>query len=1094
MVKPKSQSKKSQKRGVDFKKIKRKIGRKLPPPKNSTNTEIKSKAIVLPEQSIVSEKAGLAVSRKGLTLKELLQQTNHHNAKVRKDALLGIKDVLVHHPVELKLHKLAVIEKLRERIGDDDKLVRETLHQLFKAVIFPGCGKDNQGPLVSLMMAYIFNAMTHLAIDVRLMAFKFFDLVVQFYPSSFFLYAEKILQNYEDILRKNQFLDDKSKLKSILAGLIRCLSLLPCNERDHSAAKNDIPAHDILHAFEPEVAIEPIGLTDIIKPLKDLLPILVGCFQDFMPLLHSSSQLDLQSYDCLQFILQSIDLIVRFLASGVCRNEPDSQILPPCQKPGMIAYDQLISPMILKKLWDAFPLNLVRHLSGKGDDRIFMLNTVITKIFLQLSNWDYAPSALLEKFLEFIENSLATKVQSGKMFHEKHLLPLIPYIPKLATQISGDWRSRILKAFTEVFKNSNPESSMKIACLSAVEEMIAPERSPVYLDANDPTLLDYQIAWIQYLPSLLILLDDKSPLCSKAVLRLQLRAAQAAPVNSPFSQEFDTMQYSFRGFFSQQIENGKVLEPNLVARIIEVLQSAFRDGHIQVADYTSFHVTLLSRFQVYPEKIHPAMEYDGKSNWRTFKYVTSIVCSCLSQIGDDYLVFQMVEKIIVDQICGEIPMDNKCAFLRLLVTLDSKPTRLSDQSIVNISHVLPKYLIDVVSNVGDDDHESASVISVKRRRHYLLPSFYLFYGSKRLLNLVLNVMGSWISEVSSSLGSPHLTHPSADRSTTVCAIGSVLFHMYKDVKIRQILLSCKIETETMLQNLLNLLSSKGTNLSLEERHKIQRAYDGLRALANNEVHIQSPSSGLCQQIFRLREIGRLLAHAKSFISQEPLSDPLSIYVTLYAEISQNEIEKIESGSNGKASEKYDNEDKLTKSEQPECSKVLNNKRSYAQLHLEVGQSNFLWHTCTTCGFKYAPGVEDDEKVHKTFHKNYTHGIPFKGCRSEMIIDSLERGRIILVQDVDPLAQQNKVLDVWMVLTTVRAHGFEEFLFGTSSPPMKFVGPGSSTMAMESEINLDYLIWIRRDQFLMSCLDMSAVDLMHMRYGLFGETLCHSIES
>lgn len=52
--------------------------------------------------------------------------------------------------------------------------------------------QDTQGPLVSLMMAYIFNAMTNLAIDVRLMAFKFFDLVVQFYPSSFSLNAEKV--------------------------------------------------------------------------------------------------------------------------------------------------------------------------------------------------------------------------------------------------------------------------------------------------------------------------------------------------------------------------------------------------------------------------------------------------------------------------------------------------------------------------------------------------------------------------------------------------------------------------------------------------------------------------------------------------------------------------------------------------------------------------------------------------------------------------------------------------------------------------------------------------------------------------------------
>lgn len=56
-----------------------------------------------------------------------------------EDALIGIKDILAKNPDELKLHKLAVIEKLRERISDDDKLVRETLYQLFKAVIFPGC-------------------------------------------------------------------------------------------------------------------------------------------------------------------------------------------------------------------------------------------------------------------------------------------------------------------------------------------------------------------------------------------------------------------------------------------------------------------------------------------------------------------------------------------------------------------------------------------------------------------------------------------------------------------------------------------------------------------------------------------------------------------------------------------------------------------------------------------------------------------------------------------------------------------------------------------------------------------------------------------
>ncbi|KAK4281719.1 hypothetical protein QN277_013180 [Acacia crassicarpa] len=99
MTRSKAPSKK--KHGVDFKKIKRKIGRKLPPPKNSRNTDIKSKAIILPEQSVASEKAGLAVYKKGLTLKELLQQSSHHNPKVRrefKDVLAGIKELFIKHP------------------------------------------------------------------------------------------------------------------------------------------------------------------------------------------------------------------------------------------------------------------------------------------------------------------------------------------------------------------------------------------------------------------------------------------------------------------------------------------------------------------------------------------------------------------------------------------------------------------------------------------------------------------------------------------------------------------------------------------------------------------------------------------------------------------------------------------------------------------------------------------------------------------------------------------------------------------------------------------------------------------------------------
>lgn len=83
------------------------------------------------------------------------------------------------------------------------------------------------------------------------------------------------------------------------------------------------------------------------------------------------------------------------------------------------------------------------------------------------------------------------------------------------------------------------------------------------------------------------------------------------------------------------------------------------------------------------------------------------------------------------------------------------------------------------------------------------------------------------------------------------------------------------------------------------------------------------------------------------------------------------------GKSGGSTNIPDNVGMASKLEPTKSAKVLNKKRNYAQFHLELGQSDFLLHACKTCGFEYSKGDEGDEKVHKTFHKNYTHGIPFK---------------------------------------------------------------------------------------------------------------------
>ncbi|GFS31126.1 protein CTF7 [Actinidia rufa] len=131
--------------------------------------------------------------------------------------------------------------------------------------------------------------------------------------------------------------------------------------------------------------------------------------------------------------------------------------------------------------------------------------------------------------------------------------------------------------------------------------------------------------------------------------------------------------------------------------------------------------------------------------------------------------------------------------------------------------------------------------------------------------------------------------------------------------------------------------------------------------------------------------------------------------------SSQELHHLNDGDASQHIEEASKNSDLINSQNPSTisSKNLNKKRSYAQLYLDLGQSDFLLRTCSTCGFRYACGDEGDEKVHKDFHKDYTHGIQFKGWHNERVVHlpSVKEGRIILVLDDDPPAHKKKLQKV-----------------------------------------------------------------------------------
>ena len=55
--------------GIDFKRAKHKVGKRLPPARNATDTTVRSRVISLPSQSVAEDKGTAAVSERNLTLK-----------------------------------------------------------------------------------------------------------------------------------------------------------------------------------------------------------------------------------------------------------------------------------------------------------------------------------------------------------------------------------------------------------------------------------------------------------------------------------------------------------------------------------------------------------------------------------------------------------------------------------------------------------------------------------------------------------------------------------------------------------------------------------------------------------------------------------------------------------------------------------------------------------------------------------------------------------------------------------------------------------------------------------------------------------------
>ncbi|OQR86248.1 hypothetical protein ACHHYP_10786 [Achlya hypogyna] len=210
----------------DFKRPKRKVGRKVTP-SNVTNAAITSRRINITEQSVLVDKAGAAVTHRNQTLNDILAKMSHYNAHVRRDALFALKELVGLHPATLATNVGVVVERVLQAMMDDEAVVREGCIAAWKACLASLATAKSESvlePFASLVAVYFCSGLTHIKTGVREDVLQHIDALLEM-PVFANLLARRLapdecgrlLENLKDLVSPKQTTTQVKNSYSLLA-------------------------------------------------------------------------------------------------------------------------------------------------------------------------------------------------------------------------------------------------------------------------------------------------------------------------------------------------------------------------------------------------------------------------------------------------------------------------------------------------------------------------------------------------------------------------------------------------------------------------------------------------------------------------------------------------------------------------------------------------------------------------------------------------------------------------------------------------------------------------------------------------------------
>ncbi|CAD5215195.1 unnamed protein product [Bursaphelenchus xylophilus] len=164
-----------------FAKRKIKVGKTLKKT-NATDSSFTTKSVVILKQ--FADSTTEPVSHRGLTLKDLNTQIGHSGFNFRKDAVLGMKQLLADNPELIVNHLYDIVSSVGRLLIDDNfasnKAASGNLRALFK-LLFSVPEKAMSTPF-PILKSHIRISLTHKKLPVRIFGLSILNMMMESYP------------------------------------------------------------------------------------------------------------------------------------------------------------------------------------------------------------------------------------------------------------------------------------------------------------------------------------------------------------------------------------------------------------------------------------------------------------------------------------------------------------------------------------------------------------------------------------------------------------------------------------------------------------------------------------------------------------------------------------------------------------------------------------------------------------------------------------------------------------------------------------------------------------------------------------------------